>query len=349
MLASPALCLGLLISGKWTLPPLSPPKPFLGYPDLVALLVGRGMNVVDPQRAERKIAQIGYYRLSGYWYPAREFVTDNQQQVVLCPVTKKPLRQNRFLANTSFQDAVSVYLFDKQLRQLMLDAIERIEIHLRSVIAHEVGYHDPMAYTDVQFIQPKQAKPWTDHKGNQRNTWAEWLLRQQGLVNRSQEDCIEWHRRSNKAIPFWVAVEAWDFGTLSKYYEILNGSFQNRIAGRLGITDTRVLTRWLREINTLRNRCAHHTRIWNQVSANPLTVLSNEPYFQNLALDQNALTRLYGLTSVIWFMLQRIGPRSRWLLQVADVIDTKPNLPGCPFASIGIPAETGFPRQLFGI
>ena len=41
---------------------------------------------------------------------------------------------------------MALYLLDKQLRQLMLDSIERIEVHVRIVIAHEVGYHDPLAY-----------------------------------------------------------------------------------------------------------------------------------------------------------------------------------------------------------
>lgn len=67
---------------------LAPPKPFRTYTDLVALLAGRGMGIADPLRAERKLAQVGYYRLSGYWFPAREFVRDQNQNVVLCRATK---------------------------------------------------------------------------------------------------------------------------------------------------------------------------------------------------------------------------------------------------------------------
>lgn len=110
-----------------------------------------------------------------------------------------------------------------------------------------------------------------------------------------------------------------------------------------------MLKDWLQENNTLRNRSAHHARIWNQVASNPVPVLPTEAYFQGLGLDQNALSRLYGLISVIWFLLRQIGPGSHWLRQVADVIDTTPDLPGCPFASLGLPSERGFPRQLFGI
>ena len=327
---------------------LAPPKPFKNYSELVELLITRGMLVPDPNRAERKISQIGYYRLSGYWQPARDFDRDEQQNVLICQVTRKPRRKSNFLPDTTFNDAVDLYLFDKKLRQLMLDAIERIEIQVRTVIAHEVGYHSPMAYTDSQFIRPKQTEDWNDRKTNQkRNTWLEWQKRQKNLLDRSQEDSIEWHRRAHKAIPFWVAVEAWDFGTLSKYFEILKGNHQNRIAARLGISDTHVLSQWLREINTLRNRCAHHTRIWNQVAANPLSVLDN-PYFQNLALDQNARSRIFGLISVIWLLVQRLGPSSSWIKQVADLLDSKPSLPGCQFSSLGLP-EAGFPRKLFGI
>ena len=46
---------------------LSPPKPFKTYPDLVELLRLRGMEFDDAARAERKLAQVGYYRLSGFW------------------------------------------------------------------------------------------------------------------------------------------------------------------------------------------------------------------------------------------------------------------------------------------
>lgn len=325
------------------------PKPFRTYPDLVNLLTQRNMQIADPARAERKLAQLGYYRLSGYWHPAKEFVHDAQGQKVQCLVTQKPLRRDWFQAGTSFDDAVALYQFDKRLRLLMLDAIERLEVNLRTVIAHEVGYHDPMAYTDQNFIQPKQAQNFQTRGGKLRNKWTEWSVHQQELLNRSTEDCIEWHRRSGRPIPFWVAVEAWDFGTLSRYFEMLKGSHQNRILRRFGLSDAKIFARWLQEINLLRNRCAHHTRIWNQVSANALSTLPNEAYFQRLNLDRKALTRIYGIISIMWFLLRRVAPNSSWIRDVADLIDAKPGLPGCTFAALGLPAESGFPRQLFGI
>lgn len=325
------------------------PKPFRTYPDLVALIQQRNMNVADLARAERKLAQLGYYRLSGYWYPAREFDVDPAtNQAKICPISKKPLRLDVFAAGASFDDVVSLYRFDKHLRLLMLDAVERLEVNLKTVIAHVVGYHDPMAYTDVSYIQPKYANNFISH-GRLRNKWNEWVTKQQQLLARCTEDSIQWHRRSGRPIPFWVAVEAWDFGALSRYFEMLRGTYQNQILARYGLTDARVFARWLQEINLLRNRCAHHTRIWNQVAPNPLSALTSDPYFAALNMDSNALSRLYGLISVVWFLLKKLAPGSDWIRKVADLVDSKPRLPGCSFGSLGLPTETGFPRAAFGI
>lgn len=166
---------------------------------------------------------------------------------------------------------------------------------------------------------------------------------------RSQEDCIRWHIRTQKCIPIWVAVEAWDFGDLSELFELLAGRYQNLVMKRLGLADAKVFSRWLQQLSHLRNRCAHHTRIWNQVSANALAVPVSKPYFQKLHLDQPALTRLYGLVSVIWFLLQQIAPGSTWIVEMADLMDHKPTMPGCTYASMGFPSEAGFPRSLFDI
>lgn len=316
---------------------LLPPKPFKTYGELVELLRSRGMQIDDAARAERKLAQVGYYRLSGFWYVCRT--------LQIGVGAGAPQRADVFLPGTIFDRVLNLYLMDKRLRQLMLDAIERVEVHVRSVIAHEVGYHDPLAYQNSDFINPSQTRNFSDRVGRQRNAWVEWSGRQNEQVNRSREDCIEWHRRTHKAIPIWVAVEAWDFGVVSKYYEMLKRRYQNRICERLGVENPAVLRSWLQEINILRNRCAHHCRIWNQSTSNPLPVL-NHAYFTALGMKKDAGSRLYGLIVVIWFLVRKIGPNSRWIDELAELIATKPSLPGCTFAAMGFPDEPGFPEAL---
>lgn len=322
---------------------LSPPKPHKSYSQLVDILEDRGMIIPDRERAERKLSQIGYYRLSGFWFPCREVKKDGAGAGMLHPGTKQPIREDSFQAGVDFNQIVELYLFDKKLRLMMLDAIERIEIHIRSVVAHEMGYHDPLAYQNDAFINPQKLKTWKDRKANKnRNLWGEWSTKQQELIARSKEDCIKWHKIEKKEIPFWVAVESWDFGNLSKYYSMLRAKYQRKICFRLGISNEKILETWLHEINILRNRCAHHSRIWNQSSNNALPVFQI-PYFDKLALDERAMTRMYGIICIMWFLVKKIGPSSHWLKSVSSLINSKPSIDCCPFTAMGLPDNTGFP------
>lgn len=119
--------------------PLTPPKQFKHYEELIDILIERGMVIDNRERAIRKLAQVGYYRLSGFWYPARVIERDESYQPIQCEHLKRPKRLNHFQQGTKFDQVFNLYLFDKKLRLAMLDGLERIEIFVRSVIAHELG------------------------------------------------------------------------------------------------------------------------------------------------------------------------------------------------------------------
>ena len=324
-------------------------KEFRDYECLVDLLIGRGMIVPDRDRAIRKLSQIGYYRLSGFWYPCREGKKGEDGRYLTDIKTQLPIREDTFQPDVSFDDIVHLYLIDKKIRQLMLDAIERIEIQLRTCIAHALGYNDPLAYEKDEYINPTQKKNWYDKNGNLRNVWIEWSMRHNDLISRSKEDSLIWHKLKNKEIPIWVAVESWDFGLTSKYYEIILGKYQEIISKKMGVIDKKCLINWLQTINTLRNRCAHHSRIWNRSWSSPLRTDRNLSYFNELKLDEKALRRTYGIICVIWYLVKTLGPSSDWLERVADVVDSKPVLSCCPFGAMGFPDETGFPREKFSL
>lgn len=80
-------------------------KPFLEYSDLVELLSARGMVIRDPLRAQRKLTQVGYYRLSGYWHPSLIY------RVISPGIIEK---KDEFQSGTSFDSIFEFYLFDKK-------------------------------------------------------------------------------------------------------------------------------------------------------------------------------------------------------------------------------------------
>ncbi len=169
-------------------------KPFLEYEELVDLLIARGMKVEDKGRALRKIAQVGYYRLSGYWHVARRYEFQEGQRAYL----------NEFREGTSFNAIYSFYLFDKKLRLELLDALERIEVYFRTVIAHELGRNDPLCHLDKKTF----SKDSCIKDGNTRKvpSYHDWLERHNKQIQESQEDSIVSHRDAGFAFcwpPAW--------------------------------------------------------------------------------------------------------------------------------------------------
>ncbi|PKA71460.1 abortive infection bacteriophage resistance protein [Pseudomonas baetica] len=310
-----------------------PVKPFLEYDRLVMKLAERGMLLRDPLRAQRKLTQVGYYRLSGYWSPALKYIRNEDGGYD---------KSNDFQANTSFDSIFSFYLFDKKLRQEISCAIERIEIYLRTIIAHELGRTDPLAHENKKNFSKFATTP---EEENYESDFDLWHKKHTSLLHESREESIRSHIDSGKPIPIWVASEAWTFGTISKLYSMLNGANQKLICDRLGIDDRVVLDNWLINLNGTRNRCAHHSRVCNRPNHRTLKA-PKLGYFNLLQLGQFELNKLYGLISVIWFLVQKIGPSSNWILRIADLIDNKPNANGLTLRSMGFKTDA-FPRHLF--
>lgn len=325
-------------------------KPHKNLAELVTLLKCRGMVITDENHALRKLSQIGYYRLSGFWYPCRRPLFDVNGEYLKDPVAKTPIRDDFFQDNVKFNDIVDLYIFDKRLRLMLLDAIERVEIYVRSVIAHELGRLDPLAYQNEIYINPNVLKE--KIRGESTYTiWGEWQDNCAERIRKSKDDCIQWHKKRQKEIPFWVVIECWDFGLMSKYFENLKRTYQEIICEQLQLSNIKTFRNWLTEINTLRNKCAHHSRIWNHTTSNAISLKGTEniEYFQKLDFSDAARKKLYIQISILWYLVKTIGPSSTWINNIADLIDNKPVIESCPFTSMGFADNSGFPREKFNI
>nr|VFK58713.1 MAG: Abi-like protein [Candidatus Kentron sp. TUN] len=95
-----------------------PPKTFEEQMDL---LESRGMIISDRSAAHHHLSHLNYYRLTAYWLPFQENTVTH-----------------RFKQETLFDDIINLYMFDKKLRLLLLNAVERIEISVRTQWAYHL-------------------------------------------------------------------------------------------------------------------------------------------------------------------------------------------------------------------
>lgn len=92
-------------------------KPALSLNGIVGRLVERGLDVPDPDRARRYLRHLGYYRLSPYTIPFQQGSPDHI-----------------YRAGTTFDDVLDLYVFDRALRLLVMDALERVEVAVRAAM-----------------------------------------------------------------------------------------------------------------------------------------------------------------------------------------------------------------------
>ena len=119
-------------------------KPPLTYAEQVELLISRGLLIPDKKRAERHLSNISYYRLSAYMRPYKQIANE----VIL----------DDFIPGTTWDRVYSLYVFDRKLRLLVFDAIERLEVAIRTQIIYQLSHKYGSHWQDNKniFNSPKK-------------------------------------------------------------------------------------------------------------------------------------------------------------------------------------------------
>lgn len=298
-------------------------------------LIANGLTVSNRQKALDYLARLGYYRLSGYWYGLRQLNQEKSAQL------KRPYRESIFMPNSHFEQAVKLYVFDKKLRLMAMDALERIEMALRVDISYLLGRYAPLAHKKSKFLHghfSKQVKTKGPAKG--RTEHQVWLEKYEILLHRARrEPFIVHHKNKYGELPIWVAIEVWDFGLMSKLYAGMLKGDQDKIATKYGAKSGRELAAWLRSLNFIRNVSAHHSRLWNINVLERAPIPKNEPNWNNL---KNAKPFMY--FCLLQKMMTVICPNSSWGKRLWSLFDEFPASSEFRIADFGLLNEAWVQR-----
>jgi abortive infection bacteriophage resistance protein len=226
-------------------------KPAYSIADQIKLLKSRGMLFRDESLAALILKNISYYRLKGYWW-------DMQAEKV----------SHLFNPNTFFEDIIDRYNFDRQLRLILFDSIERIEVAIRT----KMIYHISLVYGSLWYLNTELFDNTTLHYKHIEDLKLEF--------DRSQEIFIkdQKSRFSEENADAWKILEVASFGTLSKLYKNLHHQLPEKsiISREMGLSSNSELASLLESIVYLRNIIAHHSRIWSRnMVKKPVEKLNN--------------------------------------------------------------------------
>lgn len=300
-------------------------KPALSVDELVARLAERGLEIPDRERSARYLRHIGYYRLSPYTIPFQTGVPEHL-----------------FREGIGFDDVLDLYVFDRQLRLIVLDALERVEVALRAALTDHMSttYEDPQWYEDVRHFRQQSR-----HVGLLkivRTTCDDRLggapdAGQDALVHRSALEHYLTTYGGPELPPSWLMVETLTIGQLSTAYRNLaRRSDRNAVAARLGLTST-VLESWIQTYARVRNICAHHGRLWNAgLGVYPAIPTSSTISWLRAegSMPDRSRQRLYPVLVSLQSVLDTVSPRSGWAARLHGLLSERPPM---NLAGMGVP------------
>lgn len=269
-------------------------KPALSPSDLLAHLQARGLVCADPAAAVKRLEYVGYYRLLVYMRALQQ--PDPQTGLAT------------FLPGTTFDDVLHLYSFDRELRLLCLDAIERIEVALRAAIVSQVA----VAHGPHFFLRPEHFE--------RIAAFVEFY--QTACRDRRYLAIRHYEQRYNEPelAPIWAIMEAITYGALSRLFSGLRLVHRKAIARQFGF-DEKVLSSWFRSLNLLRNMCAHHNRLWNA----PMHV--DQPVgAKKLRGELGRTDVLYARLVILAALLDVIGAGAEWRLRLVELLDRYPRV-----------------------
>lgn len=266
-------------------------KKFKTFDEQLILLKQRKLNITNDSFVLSKLQRINYYRLSAYFLPFKQLQDTD--------------KKDDFLENTSFENIIQLYYFDSELRKIIFEAIESIEIYFRT----QITYSHALRYESFGYLEK-------DNFECSQSFFEKVLLNLKDETKRSEEIFIKHFKDTYQTtdLPLWAVVEVVSFGTISKLYSILKTNEQKEVISKLKGINNNVFKNWLHGLSVVRNICAHHSRLWNKTLGVKFEIPRKLNEFKSIKrtslVDGREIKlndKIFFVLSIIEFILSSIG------------------------------------------
>ena len=272
-------------------PPLvSYQKPFLSITEQISLLKSRGMHFNNEEKAKEYLENINYYRLCAYWLP---FEANHQTHT--------------FKKGTNFERVLELYVFDRELRLLMLDAIEGIEVSVRSRFSYELSqkYASHFHLNETLFKSPYR--------------YEQTLKKLKTEITRSKEPFIKHFKKKYKEDlpPIWASVELMTLGQVSNWFSIIKHRADRQLVAKHYGLDEKVLASFLHHLTIVRNISAHHSVLWNKRIVVEFTLAKS----MKEKFNHKETKKLFNTFVMVEHLMNKINESNHWRERLENLID----------------------------
>lgn len=279
------------------------------------LLLSRGL-IADKEKLISVLSQVNYYRLSTYLYTFRD-------------------TSDYYLPGTNLEHILRIYEFDHELRILLLDIIEGVEILIRSRLAYCFALkHGPFAWTRSDLF-PNFNQVYDDFR-----RWIDKLAEQtrRSREQKANEDTVvhffKKYGDEHANLPIWILVEIMDFGSTLSFFRGVDIDIRKEVSLALDQPEEVVLS-WLLSLNTVRNRCAHHARLWNWQLGIPVKLPKPKKY-PEWSLPYLSNRNLGAILYICSWISEKLVTKDYWRENAVSILKKYENL---GIENIGMPKD----------
>jgi Abortive infection bacteriophage resistance protein len=261
----------------------------------IELLESRGLVFTDKNTAKQHLERTSYYRLSGYMIPYYDRTTET------------------FLQWTKFKDITETYFFDGDLKLLLMEALELIEVDFKTKIINllSIKYKTGHRFLDEMAFTTEAA-----YKNSQKTI--------QDRVEKSKDTVFIKHYNEEYwdpvLPPSWMIFQILPFGENTGIYQALTKPNKILIAKQYNLRPFQFESRMLC-MSYLRNLCAHSDRVWNRRMTRKVNIKWWDNYFQ---WDRDSL---FSYLIVICYLLRIIVPWCSRFSKLEKLIDNHKSIP----------------------
>ncbi len=210
-------------------------KQFKNLDEQIEIFKYKKMVINNEEYAKEVLLRENYFFLSGY----RHLFLD-------------PKNPKFYLEGTTFEELYSLFLFDRQFRNIIFKNLLIVENNAKSIISYQLS--KKYGYKENDYLKPNNFDM-SPEKSRQVNDLIKKMKRQI-RVNGSQHTATLHYISNYGYIPLWVLVKVLSFGIISEFYSILKMDDRVAIAKIYNI-EVNDLTNYLSLLANYRNVCAH--------------------------------------------------------------------------------------------
>ena len=210
-------------------------KEFKNLDEQITIMEYKGMTFNDKDFARGVLLRENYFFLNGYRHLFLKSETDK-----------------KFLPGTEFNELYSLFLFDREFRNIIFKNLLLIENNIKSIISYQLS--KKYGYKENDYLKQNN---FTNDREKQRQV-ADLIkkMKRQVRTNAPQHSATAHYVMNYGYIPLWVLVKVLSFGIVGELFQILKRDDQNSIADIYHM-NTETLVEYLPILSNYRNLCAH--------------------------------------------------------------------------------------------